>query len=472
MLIKEGQTENTFLSWNTYLNVFIDGDYKIDGVTQRRQIPLQELRLSERLDNDFTIKTDYNKQPVTIKYKNFISNAEEGLIPSEEGEEYLKIVESGGGNRHDHWVKVGEVVNIHNVLFAVNKNTPGAINITVSDTSAYTIESPFSGNYMRMADQSRGEVVADSVQPLNLRSLYQMANMAFVFPEPVTKGSYKAVKAKEGDETGQDALILEVSSNGETKEIELMGGQYVAPDPKGVEVGGLKVYMTYGSKKHELPFSITLNDFIADKQPGTEKVYAAFRSKITVNDSETDYFDYDIYMNHVLDHEGYRFFQASFTPDEKGTILSVNKDWWGTWITYIGYFLLYLGLMAILFDPRTRFGDLKKMLDKVKNKKAKLTTVLLLFFAFSMNGQEGHSQGHLLTEAQIDSLIQATAVPKEQAAKFGKLVIQDNGRMKPLNTFASELLRKVSGKDEYNGLDANQVFLSMSYLSMTDLRGV
>nr|MBX2828245.1 cytochrome c biogenesis protein ResB [Flavobacteriaceae bacterium] len=303
MLIREGATENTFLSEKTYLNVFIDGDYKIDGVVQRRQIPMEELRLSERLDNDFTINTDYNKQPVSIRYKNFISHAEEGLVPSETGDEYLKIVEAGDGNRHDHWVKVGEVMNIHNVLFAVNKQTPGAINISISESGEYAIEAPFEGSFMRMADQFRGEVVADSVQPLNLRSLYQMANMAFVFPEPVSKGTYKAVKSEE--ETGVDALVVEVSSNGETKEIELMGGQFQAPDPRAVEVGGLKVYLTYGSKKHELPFSITLNDFIADKQPGTEKVYSAFKSKVTVNNTEQDYFDYDIYMNHVLDHQGY-----------------------------------------------------------------------------------------------------------------------------------------------------------------------
>ncbi len=360
MVIREGATENSFLSEKTYLNVFIDGDYKINGVPQRRQLPLEELRLSERLDNDFNIKTDYNKQPVTINYKKFISNAEEGLVPSDGGEAYLKIVESGDGNRHDHWVKVGEVVNIHNVLFAVNKETVGAINITVTENDEYTINSPFDGNYMRMADQFRGEVVADSVQPLNLRSLYQMANMAFVFPEPLTYGEYKAVKAEEGEETGQDALVLEITSEGETKEVELMGGQYVYSDPKMVEIAGLKVYLAYGSIRHELPFSITLNDFIADKYPGTEKAYSAFRSKVTVNNSDSDFFDYDIFMNHVLDHQGYRFFQASFSPDEKGTVLSVNKDLWGTWITYIGYFLLYIGLMAILFDPRSRFGDLKK----------------------------------------------------------------------------------------------------------------
>ena len=46
----------------------------------------------------------------------------------------------------------------------------------------------------------------------------------------------------------------------------------------------------------------------------------------------------------------------------------MNHDFWGTWITYIGYFLLYIGLMAILFDKNTRFDDLKRKLDKVKIK--------------------------------------------------------------------------------------------------------
>ena len=45
-------------------------------------------------------------------------------------------------------------------------------------------------------------------------------------------------------------------------------------------------------------------------------------------------------MNNVLNYKGYRFFQSSYDKDEKGTILSVNFDWWGTLITYIGYFLL------------------------------------------------------------------------------------------------------------------------------------
>jgi cytochrome c-type biogenesis protein CcsB len=460
--IREGATENTILSDNVYLSTFIDGNYEIDGVLQRRKVTPKKLVLSERLNNSFSITTDYNKQEVKIEYRDFISGAKEGLTPSEDGDEYLKIVEAGDGKRHDHWIKIGEVANIHNVLFAINNETPGAINIMHNDGD-YTINSFFDGTFLRMADQLRGEVVADSVQPFNLRSLYQLAGMSFVIPEPIVKGDYGVVKAEKGDNSNRDALIVDVSTQGETKTVELLGGRGTTPNPTEVEIGGLKVYLSYGSKEYKLPFSITLNDFIADKYPGTEKAYSAFKSKVTVNDPVTGLKDEEIFMNNVLDKDGYRFFQSGFDPDEKGTILSVNHDFWGTWITYIGYFLLYLGLMAILFDKGSRFGQLTERLKKIKKKKKQGLTALVLLFSLATFSQEPANHQHSQREkSEIDSIIIANAVSKEHAAIFSSLVIQDDGRMKPINTFASELLRKVSRKDHYEGLDANQVFLSMT----------
>jgi len=463
MHIREGESSNTILSHETYLNGFIDGDYKIDGVAQRRKLAPKKLRLSERLDNDFSIHTDYNAQDVTISYKDFINNAKEGLVFSEDGDEYLKIVESSGGSRHDHWVKLGKVSEIHNILFAINKPTEGAINITYNEDGSYTMDAPFEGSFMRMADQMQGKVTKDSVQPLMLRSLYQLAGMAFVIPDPVTKGNQGIIKAENTEKTNQDALILDVTSGDETKTVELLGGKGSTPDPTLVEINGLKVYLNYGSKEYKVPFNITLNDFIADKYPGTERGYSAFKSKVTVNEENGKFFDQDIYMNHVLDYEGYRFFQSSFDPDEKGTVLSVNHDFWGTWITYIGYFLLYFGLMAIMFNKNTRFAFLEKTLDKIKHKKAKLTTILVLLFSLSGFSQDVDLHKHDPTnKTVVDSIIKQNIVSKEHAAEFGRLVIQDNGRMKPVNTFSSELLRKISRKNSYEDLDANQVFISMT----------
>jgi len=173
-------------------------------------------------------------------------------------------------------------------------------------------------------------------------------------------------------------------------------------------------------------------------------------------------------MNHILDHKGYRFFQASFDPDEKGTILSVNNDRWGTYITYAGYMLLYFGLMAILFAKNTRFDDIRKRLGKLKDKKAKMMGMILILFSLSGFAQE-HSadDGHDHTpekpaKAQLDSLLKANITPKEHTDKFAEMVIQDySGRMMPIHTYASEMLRKISKSDVYEDMDATQIFLSI-----------
>ena len=137
-------------------------------------------------------------------------------------------------------------------------------------------------------------------------------------------------------------------------------------------------------------------------------------------------------------------------------------------------------MMAILFTKHSRFGDLKRKLEVVKNKKAKLLSVFLLFFGLQGFAQshEGHNHtegdGHnheqsvmhtrkAPTEAELDTLLKSNTVKAEHAAKFGRLIIQDaGGRMKPINTFSSELLRKVSHENTFKGMNSDQVFLSMT----------
>lgn len=457
MPIREGETANQIFSDKTYLTVFVDGDYQ--GEMRRRTFE-KHLLLSPVTNNDFSIDKKFNETPFEIEYKDFVMGAKEVIKPSENGTLFLKLVESGDGTRHEHYLKAGEVQNIHNVLFAFNKPTDGAINIAL-EGDKYTIKSPFEGDFMRMADQMKGKVAKDATQDLMFRSLYNMGGTQFVLPEPAMKGVVAFESNNDfKDDKKDDALVLTVRVDGKEKEVTLLGAKGKMGVPNSFKLGNLEFTMMYGSKVYQTPFSIKLNDFIADKYPGTEKSYSAFESKVTVIDGAEN-FDARIYMNNILDHKGYRFFQASFDPDEKGTVLSVNHDSWGTNITYLGYFLLYIGLMAILFDKNTRFGDLKRKLEKVKAKKAKMLSLIALFVSFA-----GFSQNHMHqkpTDKQVDSLLSKYKVSEEQAEKFGRLVIQDlGGRMKPINTFSSELLRKVSKQDHYKGMNSDQTFLSMT----------
>ena len=453
--IREGDQTNKIISEKTYLTVLVDGE--ISGSIKRKKLD-SEVLFSEHTSNYFKWDQYFNNKKFTINYLNYIENAVEGLILDPNGDRYLKVVEASDGNRNEHYIKEGEVSNIKNILFTLNNPIEGAINIR-SELGLYYINSPFSGTYTRMVDQYSDVFDQNVEQELKLRSLYSIPNFQFVIPDPPLRGNLGVIKSADEQITKQDALFLSITSEGETKKINLIGGKGLVNDPVGLKVGELDFYLSYGSKFIDLPFSVKLNDFIANKYPGTEKSFSSFKSKVSVID-QSESFDYDIYMNNILDYKGFRFFQASFDPDEKGTILSVNHDLIGTTVTYIGYILLYISMCGIFFIGRTRFKTLSKTLSKLSQK----TFTLILFFAFFYNGNSQINKENLQTQKiDFDSLIKVTAFPDEQADKFGSLIIQDlGGRMKPANTFSSELLRKVSKRDQFNGLSSDQVLLSIT----------
>lgn len=477
MPIREGATANMVYSDMPHLTAFVDGDYK--GEMKRKTIEKQ-LLLSQAVNNSFSYSDDFSDVPYKIELQEFIMNASETFKPNAKGDLYIKLVEASGGSRKEHFLRDGEVKNISNVLFAFNKFTQGAVNIT-KIAEAYTIQTPFDGNFMRMADKMQGTIAKDQPSPLMFRSLYNAGGIQFVLPELAQNGEVVlASNDNYKDKKTDDAIVVKVTSQNKEEIVTLMGSKGKQGEPKSFKIGKLDFTLMYGSKVHTLPFSIKLNDFIADKQPGTEKSYSAFKSKIDVIDGKES-FKYDIFMNHVLDYKGFRLFQASFDEDEKGTVLSVNHDFWGTWITYIGYFLLYFALMAILFDKNTRFNDLIIKLDKIRAKKAALT-VLLFFFGLVGFAQDNHTNhdghNHGTEPHQHDTSVQKPKMPTvaeslkeikkymvsaDHAEKFGRLVIQDySGRMKPVNTFSSELLRKVSKSDTFEGYTSDQVLISMN----------
>ncbi|MFL2632067.1 MAG: cytochrome c biogenesis protein CcsA [Candidatus Marisimplicoccus sp.] len=447
MPIRENNVSNTYLSEKTYLTVFVDGTE--DGVPQRKTLK-SYLLLSEHVNNDFTINDDFYSKDFSISYDDYKENVTEGLVLDPSGERYIKLVEALDGNRQEHYIKEGQVTSIQNILFSFNYYQKGAINVT-SEAGEYYIESPFDGIYTIMSNQQSAELNKDKKQPLELRSLYQIPGFQFVFPEPALRGVFEIVDAEVTDREVEDALYLKVNYNGKSEDVSLLGGRGYINNPKKVTIDDLDFYLSYGSDEVQLPFSIKLNDFIAEKYPGTENSYSSFKSKVTVEDDKI--FDYDIFMNNILNHKGYRFFQASFDPDEKGTVLSVNDDFWGTFITYAGYLLLFISMTAIFFAGNTRF----KFLAKQLNKKTSLFVFLLSSSLLSAQSLDAN----LKTEF-IDSIISESAISEDHANSFGKIIIQDSGgRMKPANTFSSELLRKVSRSNSYNGLNSDQVLVSI-----------
>jgi cytochrome c-type biogenesis protein CcsB len=204
--------------------------------------------------------------------------------------------------------------------------------------------------------------------------------------------------------------------------------------------GQTQIAISFGAKPVTLPFALKCNDFILEKYPGTENP-SSYASEVTLTDPEANLTEnHRIFMNHILEYQGYRFFQSSFDQDELGTYLSVNHDFWGTWISYFGYILLTLGLVMTFFDKKSRFSYLIGQLNRVQ---------ILVFIFLSLC---------VAAQAQMP----AATIQEAHAQAFGKLLVQDhNGRIKPMNTYTGELMRKLARTESLFDQNSDQLVLSM-----------
>ena len=362
MLINEGETTNRYLSETTYVNIVVDNNN-----LQKPEVN-EPILLSAWGKNNWSFKDDFQGKEYKINLVEYIPWAEKKLVEDENGEEHLLFIESSSGTRHEHYIKEGTIQNIHNVLVGFNTADKEA-NINIFKRSdSLKIVSKSEGSYQVMATQKTGNVSKDTVQDFNLRALYNLAGLPFVVPKYPTKGSIQTVSGPKDDKK-LDVIALDVSTREKTQRVELTGGKFNSDNLQQFTVGNLNFRMWYGSKTMETPFSIKLNDFQLEKYPGSESA-ASYASEITVIDPKES-FDFRIFMNHILDYKGYKFFQSSYdlSGEFEQTHLSVNYDFWGTFITYLGYSLLYTGMICIFFAKFTRFNSLKTSLKNIRKKK-------------------------------------------------------------------------------------------------------
>ncbi|MCF6182177.1 cytochrome c biogenesis protein CcsA [Lutibacter sp.] len=454
MPIKEGEVSNTFFSESNYISVYVDNG-KVQKVPK-----FDKILLSSITDNHYTYTTKFKDKDVSIRLIKYIPHATTVFENSPNGATYLKFVESSNGGRHDHYIKQGTSEVIHGSAIGFDTPSENTINFKYID-GKLKIKSVENGTFFRMADKFNGNIVKDSLQDFSILAVHNIGNLQFVIPQLPIKGTYKTVSGGEKS-NNLSQLTFKVSVDNKTRDITVKGGKYSIQRPTSFTVDGLNFKIAYGARQFKLPFSIKLRDFQLDKYPGSQSPMS-YASEVTVISPEKT-FDFRIFMNHILNYKGYKFFQSSYdiTPQYEETRLSVNHDFWGTTITYIGYFLLYAGLILIFFMKNTRFDDLRKNLRKLQSKKV---TVLLLAFLATSSFTFSQNNPHVITNQQIDSALVTTTVSKEHAAKFSKLIIQDlGGRMKPVDTYSSQLLRKISKHDTFKDMNSDQVFLSIQLM--------
>lgn len=498
MHIREGETSNEIVTDKNFFKIQIEekGD-----VLNYQDIPY----LMSPLHKDFKATYDFHGKQIRVFAKDYVQRKKDSLVAEPNGTEYLHLVSTGQTGRQNIYIKPGETKSINGTLVTFNRAIEGAVEFK-NEGGKLFIKTPVDASYMTMATQATGNTKKDEFQPLALRSLYTINELKLVVPEGLKKGRLLAFEGdRKKDANVPDMLTVEIQGP-KTKQLVDLSVEKGNPNAfKQVTMDGLNIMVGFGPKIYNTPFALKLDDFVMETYPGSSSP-SAYESHVKIID-EGKQTPYKIYMNHVLNHGGYRFFQASFDPDRMGTVLSVNHDYWGTLISYIGYTFLFLGMFLIFFWKGSHFWKLNKMLTDVNKKRA--ATIVLLLLSLGLNAQkiethgttdgsrehihvEGDNHAHAPAPAaqpldgatpkqnslatpmgkmrtiSPDEIITRNKINKEHADKFGYLLVQNfEGRIVPINTEALDILRKLYKKDEFKGTDgksltANQWFLSIN----------
>eukprot|EP01022_Parablepharisma_sp_SALTPOND_P020351 TRINITY_DN36890_c0_g1_i1.p1 TRINITY_DN36890_c0_g1~~TRINITY_DN36890_c0_g1_i1.p1 ORF type:complete len:1153 (-),score=60.37 TRINITY_DN36890_c0_g1_i1:1028-4486(-) len=442
--IREGESSNTMLSERAYVELKVQKD----GTHYEFESPVLFSALGS---NNFQSRLDLDGEELKISLENYIPSAVEELTPSSSGKSALSLVVARSGESPSRvLLKEGESKSPQGLTMAFKPNALSEIIIYKKD-GKLMLRGAASMSTFDMDTQEQKTIDPQTEIPFEKRKLYSSGDKQFVLQEYMESAdtTYKSAPKSQSEQV-PDLLKFKVQFNGDSKDIYVFGKKGVQSNFKTANVGGLNLALGYGAKTITLPFSIALNDFILKRYPGS-MAPASYRSEVRVIDSPQKSFDYSIYMNHILEHKGYRFYQASYDMDEKGTILSVNHDYWGTLVTYIGYFLLSIGMIAAIFLPKGRILNLSR---RIKNLKA-LSIALLATLALLVPNPANAESPEDIAKA-IDS------VSLEHSKKFGRLLVQDvGGRVKPIETLAFEMVNKVHRGDDFHGLHPTQVLLGM-----------
>ena len=388
---------------------------------------------------------------IAIKVISRITNAQKEFIKDTPGGKlFLHLILPG---RENLYLSSGEVVVKQGIPFAFNNNDrEDAVKFFLSDNKLQ-IYAPFEMNKVDMAslsvkDRQSGNAIAQDTLAPNQLHLVEVRNLVSFLGLQVMISSIdhkaKLEYVSTDNEDLPDALITNIQVGDETHSEIIIGKSGIRAVPTTFKCGGLFFSLAYGAKNIQLPFEVGLTDFRLKKYPGSESP-SSYESDIIIKDESNDYIQsYNLFMNHVVDYGGFRFFQSSYDwsndqnkeagLDPDITILSVNHDFWGTWITYLGYLLLAIGLLGTLFNPSSRFIEVRNKVIKMRNKRKKLLSIVIIsLFINNLFGIDNYQP-----------------IPSAQADSMGVLLVQTyEGRIQPTHTLACDIFHKISKKTNF-----------------------
>lgn len=470
MLIREGEKSNFIYSSDPYVWMKIN-DGKLQYTYSEQHF------MSEQTDNYFQIGVEFpnHKTPINIEYVRFDKKMIDSLVIDKKFNTVaLEIVTDG---MQSNYVAQGGFLMAGDLAISFEKKDamPGVH--LFRKGNKIMVKSAVPMRYLPMAEMQKArqsgqqvsdslfvEIPADTLVPFQTTTLYQIGNQQIVF-KSVVQNAKKMLLPSGNKNVGSDYLTLKITDGNQSKIVQLEGGAGSIPTHEVFSFGGLTYEMEYGPMKIELPFYVACRDFQLERYPGSSTP-SSFASDVTVIDEKNHHtHDQHIFMNNVMDYGGYRFFQSAYDPDEKGTRLSVNHDWLGTNVTYVGYLLMSIGMVMSLFARIGRFNELNGLLKKSREKRKNLLGLLALSFAVGFVGntiaqEHNHSDHQQKESAPVKAVYRV--ISEEHSGELAGLLVQDfQGRIIPMHTLCDQLLRKISRSNKYKDFNAVQTIMSM-----------
>ena len=172
---------------------------------------------------------------------------------------------------------------------------------------------------------------------------------------------------------------------------------------------------------------ITLKEFRIINYPGTDAPLD-YQSVILHGNEQVL-----VSMNKVGNIDNYRLFQQSYDSDGAGVSLGLSYDPYGIAITYFGYLMLLIGIIATLLSRHTQMRSLYR----------KAITVALLLISVNVYAEE-----------------KLPVIDKDIAHRMGTIQVLYNNRICPLNTVATDFTMKMTGSASWKDYSADEVFFS------------
>ena len=436
MHIREGESSSHMTSNDVWLKVTLRTGH-------HTATDMKPARLSELTPKRYRARMKVGDERVTIRSTGFISNAVEQYVPVPGGKPFVQLV-ALSDRRMPLGIPSGESGKLFGMDISFNKTDSSAILRLFSEGDALYGFASTRVTAVKMGDTFAVTYEPDDTIPFVQGTLYSFGHFSIALQGFLPSAGVQFVRAPEqGGGALPDAVRLEITYRGMVSEQFVAGTGRVTGIPVSGTMGDLEYAITYGSKEIPIPFELVLREFRVERYPGSNSP-SSFASEVVLLDAKMGIEEERrIYMNNVLKHRGYRFYQSSYDTDEKGSVLSVNKDRWGTSVTYAGYILLIAGMFLSLFRRGTRFSRLAGFSAGMKTKGAGMMIIFLLFSGSGI-------------------FAQPLVPPKRVASEFGKLWVQGKeGRFKPMNTLSDEVTRKVTGKSGYQKYTPDQVLLGM-----------